>query len=90
MGEKSIYFNDTALTEGKRRMGAGGSNSVTSIYPPDEKHLQRQLETPNGVGGNGWTPLSVNWVPVQKHLALRPTDKLREKKQPSRPNVISA
>lgn len=72
-------------------MGAGGSNCVTSIYPPDEKHLQRQLETPNGADGNGWTPVSVNWVPVQKHLALRLTDKLREKKkQLSRPHVISA
>lgn len=70
-------------------MGAGGSNSVTSIYPPDEKHLQRQLETPNGADGKGWTPLSVDLVPVQKHLALRRTDKLGEKKQLSRPNFIS-
>lgn len=71
-------------------MGAGGSNSVTSIYSPDEKHLQRQLETPNGADGKGWTPLSVDLVPVQKHLALRRTDKLGEKKQLSRPNFISA
>ncbi|TWW79589.1 hypothetical protein D4764_10G0006190 [Takifugu flavidus] len=55
-----------------RRMGAGGSHSVTSIYPPDEKHLQRQLETPNDfiLAVRAWSPHSLPKLNVELTLKL--------------------
>lgn len=36
----------------------GDGSSVTPILAHDERHLQRQLETPNGLDENGCMPLS--------------------------------